>query len=222
MRILLVEDEVPLSQAITEILKHNGFPTDAAYDGLSGLEYAESGVYDLVILDIMMPKMNGIEVLRTLREEKNAVPVLMLTALDEVEDKVKGLDAGADDYMTKPFNTEELLARVRALTRRRGDPVDEDLTYGDLTLRTKRYELVSGENSVKVSQKEFQILETLFYNPEQILTKERLIEKIWGGDSEAEYNNVEVYISFLRKKLQFLGTKVEIKTIRGAGYLLSK
>lgn len=221
MRILLVEDEVPLSQAITEILKKNGFPTDAAYDGRAGLEYAMSGVYDLVILDIMMPKMNGIEVLKALRDAKNAVPVLMLTARDEVEDKVNGLDSGADDYMTKPFATDELLARIRALTRRRGDVVDEDLTFGDLTLRTKRYELVSGGNSVKVSQKEYQILETLFYNPEQILTKERLIEKIWGGDSEAEYNNVEVYISFLRKKMQFLGTKVEIKTIRGAGYLLS-
>lgn len=222
MRILLVEDEVPLSQAIIEILKKNGFSADAAYDGRSGLEYAMSGLYDLVILDIMMPKMNGIEVLRLLREAKNAVPVLMLTARDEVEDKVNGLDSGADDYMTKPFATDELLARVRALTRRRGDVVEEDLAFGDLTLRTKRYELVSGENSVKVSQKEYQILEMLFFNPEQILTKERLIEKIWGGDSEAEYNNVEVYISFLRKKLQFLGTHVEIKTIRGAGYLLSK
>lgn len=222
MRVLLVEDEVPLSQAISEILKKNGFPTDAAYDGLSGLEYAMSGVYDLVILDIMMPKMNGIQVLKSLREAKNAVPVLMLTARDEVEDKVNGLDSGADDYMTKPFSTDELLARIRALTRRRGDPVDEDLTFGDLTLRTKRYELVSGENSVKVSQKEYQILETLFYNPEQILTKERLIDKIWGGDSEAEYNNVEVYISFIRKKMQFLGTNVEIKTVRGAGYLLSQ
>lgn len=222
MRVLLVEDEVPLSQAISEILKKNGFPTDAAYDGLTGLEYARTGVYDLVILDIMMPKMNGIQVLTALRDEKNAVPVLMLTARDEVEDKVNGLDSGADDYMTKPFSTDELLARIRALTRRRGDPVDDDLTFGDLTLRTKRYELVSGDTAVKVSQKEYQILETLFYNPEQILTKERLIEKIWGGDSEAEYNNVEVYISFLRKKLQFLGTKTEIKTIRGAGYLLSK
>lgn len=222
MRILLVEDEVPLSQAITEILKKNGFPADAAYDGRAGLEYAMSGVYDLVILDIMMPKMNGIEVLKALRDAKIAVPVLMLTARDEVEDKVNGLDSGADDYMTKPFATDELLARIRALTRRRGDPVDDDMTFGDLTLRTKRYELVSGENSVKVSQKEYQILETLFYNSGQILTKERLIEKIWGGDSEAEYNNVEVYISFLRKKLQFLGTHVEIKTIRGAGYILEK
>lgn len=222
MRLLLVEDEIPLSQAVTEILKKNGFPADAVYDGRSGLEYAMSGVYDLVILDIMMPKMNGIEVLKALREAKNPVPVLMLTARDEVEDKVNGLDSGADDYMTKPFSTVELLARIRALTRRRGEVVEDDLVFGDLTLRTKRYELVCGTNCVKVSQKEYQILETLFYNPGLILTKERLIEKIWGGDSEAEYNNVEVYISFLRKKLQFLGTKVEIKTIRGAGYLLSQ
>lgn len=220
MRILLVEDEIHLAQALTEILKKNTYNADAVYDGQKGLEYARSGVYDLIILDIMLPKMSGIEVLRNLRAEKNSVPVLMLTAKDEIEDKVAGLDYGADDYMTKPFSTDELLARVRALLRRKGEVIDDELVFGDIILKLKKNELVSGENQVKLSLKEFQILELLMYNPEQILTKERMIDKIWGGDSDAEYNNVEVYISFLRKKLQFLGARTEIKTVRGVGYSL--
>jgi len=220
MRILLVEDEIHLAQALTEILKKNTYNADAVHDGQKGLEYARSGVYDLVILDIMLPKMTGIEVLRNLRSEKNSVPVLMLTAKDEIEDKVAGLDYGADDYMTKPFSTDELLARVRALLRRKGEVIDEELSFGDISLKLKKNELSCGENQVKLSLKEFQILELLMYNPDQILTKERIIDKIWGGDSDAEYNNVEVYISFLRKKLQFLGAKTEIKTVRGVGYSL--
>ncbi|MCQ2612702.1 MAG: response regulator transcription factor [Treponemataceae bacterium] len=221
MRILLVEDEKHLSQALSELLKKKQYSVDAAYDGETGLEYARTGVYDLIILDIMMPRMNGIEVLRHIRNEKNSVPVLMLTARDEVEDKVSGLDYGADDYMTKPFSTDELLARVRALLRRKGEVVDEELTVGDITLKLKRNELCSGNDSVKLSLKEFQIMELLMYNPNQIITKERIIEKIWGGDSEAEYNNVEVYISFLRKKIQFIGATTEIKTSRGSGYSLN-
>ena len=220
MRILLVEDESHLAQALTEILKKNTYNADAVYDGKSGLEFARSGVYDLIILDIMLPKMTGIEVLRNLRADKNSVPVLMLTAKDEIEDKVAGLDYGADDYMTKPFSTDELLARVRALLRRKGEVIDDEVTFGDISLKVKKNELASGGNQVKLSLKEFQIMELLMYNPEQILTKERMIDKIWGGDSEAEYNNVEVYISFLRKKLQFLGARTEIKTVRGAGYSL--
>jgi len=220
MRILLVEDEVHLAQALAEILKKNMYSADAVHDGQQGLEYALSGVYDLVILDIMLPKMNGIDVLKNLRAEKVSVPVLMLTAKDEIEDKVTGLDYGADDYMTKPFSTDELLARVRALLRRKGEVIDEELSFGDITLKLKKNELASGDNQVKLSLKEFQILELLMYNPNQILTKERMIDKIWGGDSDAEYNNVEVYISFLRKKLQFLGAKTEIKTVRGVGYSL--
>ncbi len=220
MRILLVEDEIHLAQALTEIIKKNTYNADAVHDGQKGLEYARSGVYDLVILDIMLPKMTGIEVLRNLRSEKNSVPVLMLTAKDEIEDKVAGLDYGADDYMTKPFSTDELLARVRALLRRKGEVIDEELSFGDISLKLKKNELSCGENQVKLSLKEFQILELLMYNPDQILTKERIIDKIWGGDSDAEYNNVEVYISFLRKKLQFLGAKTEIKTVRGVGYSL--
>ena len=220
MRILLVEDEIHLAQALTEILKKNQYAADAVYDGKTGLEYALSGVYDLVILDIMLPKMSGIEILKNLRAEKMSVPVLMLTAKDEIEDKVAGLDYGADDYMTKPFSTDELLARVRALLRRKGEVVDDEVVFGDISLKLKKNELVCGENQVKLSLKEFQILELMMYNPDQILTKERIIDKIWGGDSDAEYNNVEVYISFLRKKLQFLGAKTEIKTVRGVGYSL--
>lgn len=220
MRILLVEDEIHLAQALTEILKKNQYAADAVYDGKSGLEYALSGVYDLVILDIMLPKMSGIEILKNLRAEKMSVPVLMLTAKDEIEDKVAGLDYGADDYMTKPFSTDELLARVRALLRRKGEVVDDEVVFGDISLKLKKNELVCGENQVKLSLKEFQILELMMYNPDQILTKERIIDKIWGGDSDAEYNNVEVYISFLRKKMQFLGAKTEIKTVRGVGYSL--
>jgi len=220
MRILLVEDEIHLAQALTEILKKNMYAADAAYDGVSGLEYALSGVYDLIILDIMLPKMSGIEILKNLRAEKKSVPVLMLTAKDEIEDKVAGLDYGADDYMTKPFSTDELLARVRALLRRKGEVVDDELAFGDIVLKLKKNELVCGDNQVKLSLKEFQILELMMYNPDQILTKERIIDKIWGGDSDAEYNNVEVYISFLRKKMQFLNAKTEIKTVRGMGYSL--
>ena len=220
MRILLVEDEIHLAQALIEILKKNTYNADAVHDGMSGLKYARSGVYDLVILDIMLPKMTGIEVLKNLRADKNSIPVLMLTAKDEIEDKVAGLDYGADDYMTKPFSTDELLARVRALLRRKGEVIDDEVCFGDISLKVKKNELVSGSNQVKLSLKEFQIMELLMYNPEQILTKERIIDKIWGGDSDAEYNNVEVYISFLRKKLQFLGSHTEIKTVRGAGYSL--
>ncbi|MCR4714371.1 MAG: response regulator transcription factor [Treponemataceae bacterium] len=220
MRILLVEDEIHLAQALTEILKKNMYAADAAYDGETGLEYALSGVYDLIILDIMLPKMSGIEILKNLRAEKKSVPVLMLTAKDEIEDKVTGLDYGADDYMTKPFSTDELLARVRALLRRKGEVVDDELAFGDIVLKLKKSELVCGDNQVKLSLKEFQILELMMYNPDQILTKERIIDKIWGGDSDAEYNNVEVYISFLRKKMQFLNAKTEIKTVRGMGYSL--
>ena len=222
MRILLVEDEIHLAQAVSEILKKNGYLVEVANDGYAGYEYARSNAFDLIILDIMLPKMSGIDILRKLRGEKFSVPILMLTAKDEVEDKVAGLDFGADDYMTKPFATPELLARIRALSRRKGEVLDEEICYEDIVLKLKRNELICGENKVKLSLKEFKIMEFFLKNPEQIITKERLIEKIWGDDSDAEYNNVEVYISFLRKKLSFLCTKVEIKTSRGSGYLLEK
>jgi len=219
MRILLVEDEVRLSQALVEIFQKNKFGVDAVYTGTDGLEYAKSGIYDLIILDIMLPGIDGISILKKLREDKNQVPVMLLTAKDDVTDKVSGLDMGADDYMTKPFATEELMARVRALTRRRGDMKEDIVTVGDLILNVKNCELqsVRGE-SVKLSLKEFQIIDMLFRNPHQIITKEQIIEKIWGGDSDAEYNNVEVYISFLRKKISALRVTTEIRTARGIGY----
>jgi DNA-binding response OmpR family regulator len=222
MNILLVEDEKPLALALSEILRQNKYQVETVFDGLSGYEYAICGSFDLVILDITLPRMNGIEVLKKIREKKLSIPVLMLTAKYEIEDKVSGLDCGADDYMTKPFSTSELLARIRALSRRKGELLDEEIVYNDIVLKLKRNELVCEENVVKLSLKEFKIIEFFMKNPEQIITKERLIEKIWGDDSDAEYNNVEVYISFLRKKLQFINAKTEIRTSRGVGYLLEK
>ena len=222
MNILLIEDEKPLALALSEILRQNKYQVETVFDGLSGYDFAICGSFDLVILDIMLPKMNGIEVLKKIREKKLSIPVLLLTAKDEIEDKVSGLDCGADDYMTKPFSTSELLARIRALSRRKGELLDEEIVYNDIILKLKRNELVCEENVVKLSLKEFKIIEFFMKNPEQIITKERLIEKSWGDDSDAEYNNVEVYISFLRKKLQFINAKTEIRTSRGVGYLLEK
>lgn len=220
MKLLLVEDEKRLSQALCEIFRKNKYVVDPVYDGKIALEYVQSGVYDAVILDIMLPSMNGIEVLKFIREQHNSIPVLLLTAKDEIEDKVRGLDYGADDYVTKPFSTEELLARVRSLLRRKGEVIDTSLSYGDISLHQKTAKLSCGNNSIKLALKEFLIIELLLQNTQQIITKERIINKIWGGDSEAEYNNVEVYISFLRKKLQFLGAQTEIITSRGIGYSL--
>ena len=223
MRILLVEDEVRLSQALVEIFQKNKYCVDAVYTGPEGLKYAQSGIYDAIVLDIMLPGMDGITILRSLREEKNDVPVLFLSAKDEIADKVKGLDCGADDYMTKPFSTDELLARVRALTRRKGEVKEDTLTFGDLTLDKNKCELQKvGGASVKLSLKEFQIIELLFEAPHQVIKKERIIEKIWGGDSDAEYNNVEVYISFIRKKMDYLKVQTVIRTARGIGYSLEE
>lgn len=221
MRILLVEDEERLSQALVEIFKKNRIGIDAVLNGNDGLEYAQNGSYDAIILDIMLPGIDGITLLKRLRESHNNVPVLLLTAKEETSDKVTGLDSGADDYMTKPFSTEELLARVRALTRRKGEMKEDAITFIDLTLHKKNCELqsASGE-AIKLSLKELQILEMLFEFPHQIITKEQIIEKIWGGDSNAEYNNVEVYISFIRKKIENLNVNARIRTARGIGYSL--
>ena len=223
MRLLLVEDEVRLSQAMVEIFQKNRYGVDTVYTGTEGLKYAQSGIYDLIILDIMLPEMDGITLLKTLREEKNTVPVLLLTAKDDVADKVNGLDCGADDYMTKPFNTDELLARVRALTRRKGEMKEESVSCGDLVLNKNNCELQNKSgDAIKLSLKEFQIIDLFFENPRQIIKKERFIEKIWGGDSDAEYNNVEVYISFIRKKMEQLKVKTTIRTARGIGYSLEE
>lgn len=224
MRILLVEDEERLSQALVEIFKENKFGIDAVYNGVDGLNSARTGIYDIVILDIMLPQLDGLAVLRILREEKNAVPVLLLTAKEDVADKVEGLDSGADDYMTKPFSTEELLARVRALTRRKGDVRDDNLSLGDLALNRKNCEIVSivTGQALKLALKEYQIIELLFRHPHEVITKEAIIERIWGDRSTAEYNNVEVYISFIRKKMEFLKVKTVIRTARGIGYSLEE
>lgn len=223
MRILLVEDEERLSQALVEIFKKNRIGIDAVLNGADGLEYALGGAYDAIILDIMLPGMDGISVLKRLREAHNNVPVLLLTARDDVDDKVRGLDCGADDYLTKPFETKELLARIRALTRRKGEIREDNVTFGDLTLSKKNCELQSADGTaIKLSLKELQILEMLFDFPHQVITKEQIIEKIWGGDGNAEYNNVEVYISFIRKKMEALHVNARIRTARGIGYSLEE
>ena len=222
MRILIVEDEVHLAEALRQILWEEKYKTDVVYDGDDGFEYAMSNAYDAIILDIMLPGQNGIEVVRRLRAEKNNVPILLLTAKDEVSDKVRGLDAGADDYMTKPFSQEELLARLRAILRRQGDVVFDEMKYLDLALNVSSRLLRCGEKSVHLAYKEFEILRMLIRRPDVILPKEDIIVKVWGADTEANDNNVEAYISFLRKKLAFFNTRAQIKTIRKVGYRLEK
>lgn len=218
MRLLIVEDQRGLAEGLQAVLKREGFSVDVASDGVSGLDNGLSGIYDLIILDIMLPLMDGFQVLYNLRSEGIATPVLLLTAKSEVEDKVRGLDTGADDYLTKPFDTDEFLARVRALTRRKERIFTPELKYGDITLNTKRMELSCGGQSIRLSSKEFQLLECLMQNSSQIVPKELLWEKVWGQGDHSEYNNVEVYFSFLRKKLKYLHSKVQIKATRTVGY----
>lgn len=218
MNILIIEDEKPLSEVLSLLLKQQGYNTDAVYDGLTGEDYALSGIYDVIILDIMLPGKNGLEVLRSLRKAGLATPVLLLTARSEVDDKISGLDIGADDYLTKPFVSGELLARLRALTRRKGEYVSDELTNGNTVLDKNTHELVCAGSRVKLSVKEFQVLELLMLGGRQIISKERIIEKIWGYDSDAEYNVIEVYISFIRKKLYAIGSDIVIKAVRGVGY----
>jgi len=220
MKILIIEDEKPLALALNEILTKNHYLADCVYDGEAGLEYALSGIYDAILLDIMLPKMNGFQVLSQLREEKISTPVIMLTAKAEVDDKVKGLDYGADDYLTKPFETKELLARIRAVTRRKEPFATEELTFGNLTLNKSDLKITSDLKDIKVSLKEYLILELLIKNAGQVISKEQFIERIWGFDFEGEYNIVEVYISFVRKKLKAIRSNVKIAVIRGLGYTL--
>lgn len=218
-KILVVDDEKPISDIIKFNLTKEGFDVDTAYDGEEAVQKVDEYDPDLMILDLMLPKKDGLEVAREVRQTHD-MPIIMVTAKDTEIDKVLGLEMGADDYVTKPFSTEELLARIRSLLRRKGEVIDSTLSHGDLSLHLKSAELSSGINTVKLALKEFLIMEMLLQNPHQIITKERIIDKIWGGDSEAEYNNVEVYISFLRKKIQFLGAETEIRTSRGIGYSL--
>ena len=222
MRLLLVEDEKRMAQALCEILRLEKYEVDHYANGQDGLAAIESNIYDIVILDVMLPGMNGYEIAKRARQKGIRTPILMLTAKAELDDKVAGLDSGADDYLTKPFITKELLARLRALGRRNINTPDGTLTYGDISLDTNTSTLsckVSGQ-SVRLSEKEYRILEYLISNSKQILTREQLAVKIWGFESDAEYNNVEVYMSFTRKKLAFVGAKTEIKAVRGVGYEL--
>lgn len=222
MRILLVEDEKRMAQALCEILRLETYTVDDCDNGTAGLEALESGIYDLVILDVMLPGMNGFEIAKRARAAGIRTPILMLTARAELDDKVTGLDSGADDYLTKPFLTRELLARIRALTRRTINTPDGTLHYGDIALDSGTFALTCTANgqSVRLSEKEYHILEYLIANAGQILSKEQLALKIWGYESEAEYNHVEVYMSFTRKKLAFVESKTEIHAVRGIGYEL--
>lgn len=222
MKILLVDDEKQLISAVSVILKQNNYSVDLAFDGEEGLDLALSGIYDLIVLDIMMPKIDGLTVLKTIRENKLSTPVLMLTAKSEVGDKIAGLNFGADDYITKPFDTNELLARIKALLRRKENWTGAVLNFNDITLNRDTFELACGENKITVGKKEFQILEFLMLQAGKPVVKERLIEKIWGFDSEAEYNNIEVYVSFIRKKLSAIGSTTDIKSMRGVGYILGE
>ena len=222
MRILIVEDEIHLAEALRQIMLEQKYKADIVYDGEDGFEYAMSNAYDAIILDIMLPGQNGFEVVRKLRAEKNNVPILLLTAKDEVSDKVKGLDCGADDYMTKPFSPEELLARIRAMMRRQGDVVFVEVKFANLSLNISMRTLNCGEKSMHLAYKEFEIFRLLISKPKVIVPKEDIIIKVWGADAEADDNNVEAYISFLRKKLNFLGSEAKIKTIRKVGYRLEE
>ena len=222
MKILVVEDEKDLNRVITKHLKKNNYSVDSCFDGEQALDYVLYGEYDLIITDIMMPKMDGITVLRELRNSGNRIPVLLLTAKSEIDDKVEGLDSGANDYLTKPFHTKELLARIRAMTRIQTVQSDSRLRMGNVTLNQGTFELSTPSGSFRLANKEYQMLELLMNNPGNLITSERFMEKIWGYDSEAEINVVWVYISYLRKKLAALHADIEIKVTRNAGYSLEE
>lgn len=222
MRLLLAEDEKELADALTVLLRHNNYSVDAVYNGEDALEYLRTGLYDGAILDIMMPKIDGITVLRTARAEGFSLPVLLLTARSETDDKVAGLDAGADDYLTKPFAIKELLARIRAMTRRSGENTSNVLAFGNVTLDRLTFEIHTPDGSVRLSNKEYQMLEMLMSNPGRVISTERFMEKIWGYDTDTEQNVVWVYISYIRKKLAGIQADVKITAVRNLGYVLEK
>lgn len=222
MRILLAEDEKELSNALVVILKHNNYSVDAVYDGADALDYGLSDNYDVVILDIMMPKMSGLEVLEKLREKGIQTPILMLTAKTEIEDRILGLDMGADDYLSKPFARGELLARIRAMTRRKSEFTPNVIKVGNISLNKENYEFSNEKSTLRLSNKEFQMLEMLMNNPKCLISTEQFLERIWGYDAQAEINVVWVYISYLRKKLASLDANVKIKAVRGVGYTLEE
>ena len=219
MRILLAEDEKALARAVAKIFEKNNYSVDVVYNGEDALDYIEAGNYDAAVLDIMMPKMDGITVLKKVREAGNQIPILMLTAKAEIDDKVLGLDSGANDYLAKPFDSRELLARVRSITRTRAE-VDSKLTMGNITLDRASYELSSPTGKFKLANKEYQMMELFLSNPHHLISADRFMEKIWGYDSDAEINVVWVYISYLRKKLTALKANVQIKASRNACYSL--
>lgn len=221
MQILIVEDDKKLALALKQILIEADYQVDAVHDGQSGLDYALSGIYDVIILDAMLPKMDGFTVAKELRRAQISTPILLLTARDAIRDKIAGLDSGADDYMTKPFSPAELLAHLRALLRRQGQVVFETLTFEDVTLNLESHDLICDENSIHLGFKEFSLARIFLSNPTQVITKEQLIAKVWGVDSSAMDNNVEAYVSFLRKKLRFLGSRVGVESLRKTGYRLT-
>ena len=221
MRILLADDEVSLTRALLHILEKNNFSADAVYNGEDALAYLETGTYDAAILDIMMPKMDGITVLQKIRSQGNSIPIIMLTAKSEIDDKVLGLDSGANDYLTKPFDTRELMARLRAITRC-NQSSGSTLTFGNITLDRTNFTLSSPSGSFRLANKEFQMMEILMSNPQNLVSSERLMEKIWGYEADAEINVVWVYISYLRKKLMALDANIQIKSSRNAGYTLEE
>ena len=221
VKVLIIEDEYSLADAIRESLEHEHLDVTIVTNGLDGEDEALTGLYDLILLDIMLPKKNGFEILKTLKEEKLKTPIIILTAKSEMDDKLNGLENGADDYITKPFHMKELLARVKIILKRSTNLENTNvLTYGDLTLDLSTGKLKCKNNEVAINGKELNLMELLLINKEQIIEKEALTDKIWGYDSDAEYNSVEVYISFLRKKIILLGSKVKISTVRGIGYKL--
>ena len=223
MKLLLVEDEKQLSEALQQILIRNKYSVDAVYNGEEGLLYALSGVYDVIILDIMLPKLNGLEILKIIRKRKISTPVILLTAKGTVEDRILGLDLGADDYLPKPFAPEELLARLRAITRRNSELINDNiLEFADIRLNLSTYEMVSNDTNITLTQKEFDILKYFMQRPKLVVSKDDLITKLWGFDADIDHNNIEVYISFLRKKLSYIESDVKITTIRRVGYRLEQ
>lgn len=223
MMILLVEDEPNLSDALSYILKKNNYCVNAAFDGITGQDMAESNIYDLIILDRMLPGKEGLEVLKDIRKKGIKTPVLILTAKNTISDKVEGLDCGADDYLSKPFSKDELLARLRALSRRQADIIkSEDIKLGAMTLNPKKGEIKCGGEVIKLTMKESQLLELLLRNKNQVITKEQILDKLWGFTSDVELNNVEVYLSYLRKKLNSIKCNISIETVRGMGYYLKE
>lgn len=223
MKILVVEDNEHLNDALCRILEENGYDVEPTYDGKTGLNFGLQGGFDIIIMDVMMPEMNGFEVVQALRKEGVSTPILMLTARDSVPDKITGFDSGADDYMTKPFSPQELLAHLRALLRRQGTEIAvEGCKAFDLDLNLESYDLTCNGKTIHLSLKEFEITKILMQNKEHVISKETLIDKVWGEGSSAEDNNVEAYVSMVRKKLKFLGSKVQIETLRKAGYRLNE